>query len=141
MIVKDIWLDKDFEEMGWHDCRIYSISFPDEEFRFSLNIDYIFKWEKVKEELKGFWVSPCVLKFESVSDFNMSIQSDQSLMLFISNITRKNKRKTPNTHLIEWDYEIECDKGNICFSATGFEQRVKREPMFSITQDLGQFIG
>lgn len=28
MKVKEIWTEKDFEDMGWHDSHVHAISFP-----------------------------------------------------------------------------------------------------------------
>ncbi|MDV4012483.1 hypothetical protein BAY06_08330 [Elizabethkingia anophelis] len=44
MIVKDIWTDMDFEQMGWHDNYIHAIVFPNENQKLVLDMDYIFKW-------------------------------------------------------------------------------------------------
>lgn len=71
MDVKPIWTDADFEEMGWHDGRLYGIIISDEDFSLTLDIDYIFKWENSSEEITGFWVSPCDLVFENVSGFKV----------------------------------------------------------------------
>ena len=38
--------DEDFAPLGWHDCRVYRISIPDEDSYLGLDIDYIFNFEK-----------------------------------------------------------------------------------------------
>ncbi len=137
MDVKSLWSDQDFQYMGWHDSRIYSLMLPDEDFRISLDIDYIFKWERSGEK-QGFLVSPCNLEFINVSSFKVDIDYNDSMLIFISEIKRFNERLTPNGKLTHWDFEIECDCGSIYFSATGFEQKVRSQPILSKTQDLNK---
>ena len=136
--VKEVWRDDDFDEMGWHDSRLYELSFPDEEFQIKFDIDYIFKWEKSSGSITGFWVSPCDLIFENVANFCVDIDFKNNTLIFISEIKRTNKRSTPNGRLVEWDYEMECDNGLIRFSSTGFKQRIRKQPILSESQDLGK---
>ena len=60
---KFLWTDHDFENMDWHDCKLFAISFGDN-FQLLLDIDYIFKWVQTGKTFK-FWVSPCTLVFEN----------------------------------------------------------------------------
>ena len=121
--------------MGWHDCRIYSVALPDEDFCLKLDIDYIFRWEEQSDNRYSFWVSPCDLVFQNVSEFSVSLNYGNNMLLFISDL---NQWLSPNGKMTEWDYEIECDQGTIAFSATGFEQVVRSQPKASETQDLGR---
>lgn len=136
MNVRECWSDSDFSDMGWHDSRLYVVALPNEEFKLALNIDYIFKWEKLPDSATEFWVSPCDLIFNNVSNFKMDVDFKDTNLLFISDIKRTNKKLTPNKKFTDWDYEIECDNGVISFSATGFEQRVRKQPVLSASQDL-----
>lgn len=136
MKVREIWSDSDFADMGWNDNRVYSIVIPDEDFKLSLDIDYIFKWEKDRDTYSGFWVSPCNLTFFNVSGFKSEIDYKDRNLLFISEIKRSNERLAPNKKFMVWDYEIECDNGLISFSATGFEQVVRTQPVLSESLDL-----
>lgn len=138
MDVKAIWTDSDFEAMGWHDCRLYGLVVPDEDFNLSFDIDYIFKWEKSSDETTGFWVSPCDLVFENVSNFKVEMEFKDSLLLFVGNVNRGNRRLSPNGQLTVWDYEIECDNGVLSFSATGFNQHIRKQPILSASQDLNK---
>lgn len=136
MKVRELWSDSDFPDMGWHDSRLYSLSIPDEKFRLTLDVDYIFKWEKSSNSVTGFWVSPCDLIFLNVSNFGIEVDLKNTNLLFISDIKRSNERLTPNGKFTEWSYEIECDNGSIYFSSTGYEQRIRKQPILSETQDL-----
>lgn len=136
--VKDVWTEADYAEMSWHDSRIYSISLPNEKFSFSMSIDYIFKWEWQEQKLLGFWVSPCILTFNSVSNFRIDLSYGNNMLLFIDNIIRMDTRPTPNGKLNTSDYRIECDNGDLSFSAIGFAQNVLKPPIFTDDQDLGR---
>ncbi|ANL27284.1 hypothetical protein AMC90_CH01425 [Rhizobium phaseoli] len=136
MIEKEIWTAEDFDAMGWHDCRLYSVSLPNENFEFRIDIDYIFKWERQGDLFTGFWVSECDLTFHHVSDFKIAIEPENTIPTIISDIMRENARPTHSGELSLWDYEIRLDKGVISFSATGFTQKLRSQPVFSDTQDL-----
>ncbi|WP_196138288.1 hypothetical protein [Aliikangiella sp. G2MR2-5] len=135
--IKETWSDSDFENMGWHDCRLYDLAFPDENFELKLDIDYIFEWLKDnKGDVSGFLVSPCELVFENVSAFKVDVDFNDSMFLFIENIMRFNERLTPNKKMTMWDFKIECEHGYISFSATGFKQKIMKPPVRSETQDI-----
>ncbi len=136
MKVPEIYSDTAFNEMGWHDNRVYSIGVPTEDNKFTLDIDYIFEWSKEGDEHSGCWISPCELIFKGVHDLKINIDFKQYVFLFISTIIRTNKRLSPNGTVVIWDYKIELDNGVIELSATGFEQIVKKQPVFSEFQDL-----
>ncbi|EJZ23061.1 hypothetical protein NE852_07200 [Rhizobium sp. Pop5] len=136
MTEKEIWTDEDFDVMGWHDCRLYSISLPNENFEFKIDIDYIFRWERRDDLFLGFWISECDLIFHDISDLQVAIEPENTIPTTISDITRKNMRPTPSGGLFVWDYRIELDKGAICFSAAGFTQKLRSQPKFPQSQDL-----
>jgi len=135
MDVKEIWTDSEFDDLGWHDCRLYRMQFPDENFRLSFDIDYIFKWEKVSEHFK-FWVAPCDLMFSDVSGLKINVDYKDSMLMFISEVKRSNPRLSPNGKVTIWDFLIECDNGQIIFSSTGFRQTIRSQPVLSESQDL-----
>jgi len=43
---KTHWTEQDFDLMGWHDSKIYSINFDMDNHRIIFDIDYIFDWIK-----------------------------------------------------------------------------------------------
>lgn len=135
--VKKKWTNKDFLEMGWHDCRVYALRLLDESFSLTLDIDYIFGWIE-EEGFFKFHVSPCTLKFFHVSNIRMNFEYGDNLLCFISDITRKNERFAPSGKIVEFDYKIECDIGYLEFTSTGFEQDVMEDPRLIDTQDLSR---
>lgn len=137
MQVKDIWTDVDFEEMGWHDSYIYNISFPDENQKLILDIDYIFKW--VLDEtsnLYNFWVSPAKLTFLDVLDLRIDLDFQNTVGLDIQDINRSNPRLYPNGKDIKWDYLILTDNGSISFESSGYIQNIIKQPILSTSQIL-----
>ena len=81
-------------------------------------------------------MSECALTFRNVSDFKIAIEPENTILTIISDITRKNMRATSSGKLFLWDYKVELDKGTICFSATGFTQKLRSQPILSEPQDL-----
>ncbi|MBQ4804095.1 hypothetical protein J8L88_14630 [Aquimarina sp. MMG015] len=136
MEIKDKWTDADFDIMGWHDSRLYQIKFPDENYNFTLFLDYIFKWEKQNDETFKFLVSPCELKFENISNFKMSLSFENFLEIFIVEIRREKLGLTPNKKMMEWKYIIETDRGDIEFESTGFKMNLISQPILSDYQSL-----
>jgi len=138
MQVKDRWTDADFGQMGWHDCRIYSITLPDEDFSVRLDIDYLFHWQEQPNKQYKFWVSPCDLRFLNVSGFSASLDYGNSTLLFISDLKRRNPRLSTNGETTVWEYEIDCNLGTIALAAISFEQVGRSQLKASETQDLGR---
>lgn len=135
MKVKEIWTDSDFEDMGWHDSRLYSVKFPDDELELKLDIDYIFKWEEVKGEKFKFWIAPCDLIFSEVLSLKLEIDFSYSTGIDILSIRREQKEQSPNGTSI-WSYVIETDRGLISFETVGFKQKVRLQPILSESQNL-----
>ena len=137
MQVKDIWTDVDFEEMGWHDSYIYNISFPDENQKLILDIDYIFKWVlDEKSNLYNFWVSPSKLIFLDVLHLRIDLDFQNTVGLDIQDINRSNPQLYPNGKDIKWDYLILTDNGSISFESSGYIQNIIKQPILSTSQIL-----
>ena len=134
MKVKMKWTDSNFEEMGWHDSRLYSIAFPRENLVLSLNIDYIFKWVEREDEAYNFWVAPCLLKFHNVLNLKIDIDFSNSVGIDIQLMKRIDKGVLSNGKMRIWEYFIDTDKGNISFLSTGFVQDVLDDPILSESQ-------
>lgn len=138
MDYRDIWTEADFVDMGWHDVVLYSMSFPQADYAIRFDIDYIFKWHWEREALSGWDVAPCTLQFNNVSDLRVSLSWQMQGDTSIQNITRNNSRPSPNGKFMLWDYQIELDAGDLRFTATGFTQATRRQPIFSTSQFLGR---
>ena len=131
------WSDSDFDQMSWHDCRLYGLKLLNEAFEMSLDIDYILEWIPVNNMFR-FSVSPCLIMFANVSDVRINLLYRKELLCFVSEIERSNKRLSPNRKVEVWDYRIVCDVGNISFTSTGFQQKAISTPKLMETQDLNR---
>jgi hypothetical protein len=140
MKVKEKWTNNDFDEMGWHDSRLYKIKFPDDEFNFTIYLDYIFKWEKGNDGFFKFWVSPCEMIFKNVFNLDMNISFKKSINIDIDNIKRDKAGLTPNGKMTNWNFLIETDKGFIELMGTDFEMNVISQPVFINSQDISDSI-
>jgi hypothetical protein len=136
---KLIWDENDFEQMGWHDSKVYAIAFEGEKFELALDIDYILKWlnPSDKESNYKFWVAPATLVFSNVYNLNI-IQ--QSLGLEIQDVYRENPVKPKNEIHIEgkteYDWTIETTSGKITFKAAGYKQYFRKPPALLDSQKI-----
>jgi hypothetical protein len=135
---KSLWTNHDFENMSWHDCKLFAISFGDN-FQLLFDIDYIFKWVQTGETFK-FWVSPCTLVFENVYD--LEIQMDRiSAGIDIDEINRDNSQRPRNADFVkvdtEFDWTIDTQQGSLYFKSIGYKQYVRQIPKLV----RGQYFG
>lgn len=136
---KRTWDERDFEQMDWHDSRIYAFEFKAESFEFALDIDYILQWVRPNDDETSFkfWVAPATLVFRNIWNLNMEIGS---LDLEIQDLQRSNPRPPKNVNYIkeslEYDWLIETNSGEISFTAVGYKQYFRKEPFFSNLQSI-----
>lgn len=132
---KQIWTEKDFDQMGWHDARIYGFVFyPTDEYRTDLifDIDYILEWVNPvpPEEYFSFWVSPCTLKFENIYDLQIEIDQYGNDLPAIEDV----ELVSVENEIYQWN--IELSEGYISFKSSGFKQFVRKKPVFTRRQFL-----
>lgn len=134
---KNIWTHADYEEMGWHDAHIYGMVFQKSEEAFTgdflLDIDYIFKWvhPNPPDKLFTFWVAPCTLIFKECYDLRINLDTqtygvdllEVSDLLLTNTITQKND-------VFEYDWTIDLHVGQITLKSSGFEQFVRKHPIY-----------
>ena len=131
---------KNFEKIGWHDCKIYGLAFDDLSFNLYLDIDYISEWIEPSKEDEGykFRVAPATLNFHNV--WNISFDIETNLSLEIDNITRNNPHSPKNKEIypnaIEYDWLIELQQGEISFKSIGFDLHLREQPIKMQMQTL-----
>ena len=136
-----IWTEDNFENMGWHDCRIYAIAFSPDTFEVLLDIDYIFQWIHPEPEEKSFkfWVSPATLVFQNV--YNVEFDVLTTTGLEIDHIRREQPRAPRNAayieHEIEWLWTLDCQQGDIRLWSVGYQQYIRATPRLDEAQKLG----
>lgn len=141
---KWVWTEDDFEQMGWHDARIYAFAFVPEEFEFVLDIDYILEWvdPAAGETYFKFWVAPATLVFENVHELVINLEPDGSYNdIGIQDLSRDEPQSPLNAeHImrdVEWRWLFDCLAGEISLRSIGYKQYFRREPTFGISQELG----
>jgi hypothetical protein len=141
MNLKSNWSEKDYEQMGWHDTKIYAIYFDDENFRLLFDIDYLMEWipEEGSSKYFQFLISPSTLIFRNVWDVNINL--DYALDIVIEDVKMGNPTQAKNissiVDTIEYDWDIITSNGSISFKSTGFNQIAKIEPIISKSQRIG----
>ena len=132
ILEKLVWTEEDFEKMGWHDCKVYAMAFPDDEkFELAFDIDYIVKWVNLKEDNTyiKFWVAPATLVFKNVYEININLYT---VDFQIQDINRENPIKPKNKDhikdILEYDWRIETTNGEITFKSVGYTQFIRQKP-------------
>lgn len=114
--------------MGWHDNRIYQINVTED---LTLDIDYIFQWNK--PELEGlpftFWVAPATLVFKKIQSLTFALDTAFEEAVEIENIERENSGNG-----IQWT--ITTHQGNFQFSSDGYKQFIRQEPFLQFGQTI-----
>ena len=138
--IKTVWTEKDFDQMGWHDNKIYAITFNVNNSEISLDIDYILQWinpEKGETDFK-FKVAPSTLVFRNI--YNLKIDFPILDNLFIEDIYRNNPSKPKNAkHIkeqIEYEWTIETGGGDLIFNSVGFKQVLRKSPILINKQNI-----
>ena len=137
ILKKNVFTEADFDQMTWHDCPIYGISFTDDN-RLLIDIDYIFEWVlQPNKRYWKFWIAPCTLVFENV--YKVALETDHTNVI-IDNVIKDNPQVPKNadclTKKIEYDWLIETTVGEISFVSVGFNQYVRMSPVLQNNQKL-----
>lgn len=140
---KFIWTQDDFEQMGWHDCSIYGLTFLPVAEKGTTNllfdIDYIFKWINPTKPGQpfSFLVSPCTLVFKDTFALTINVdrQGDTTDMLEIADLYLVDKVEQEKSHWI-YEWNIDLQEGYIKFKSSGFDQIVRQKPIHTDGQFL-----
>jgi hypothetical protein len=139
---KQDFTTKDFENIVWHDCKIYGLAFDDSTYNFYLDIDFICEWIEPTDENKSykFKVAPATLNFHNVWDISFDMETNLSLE--IDTITMNNPHSPKNKEILpkdilEYDWIIELQQGEISFKSIGFDMHLRELPTLKQAQTLG----
>lgn len=136
---KWVWTDADYEQMGWHDCRIRAFAFLGDELQLMLDIDYIFEWVQLPDSVYfQFWVAPATLIFENVYDIEIDIHTDDELE--IADLLREDPLRPRNADYVqreqEWKWIFDCQRGEISLRSIGYAQYIRSAPRLVARQYL-----
>jgi len=141
---KWVWTEADFDQMGWHDARIYALAFPDDTFEFLLDIDYILQWidPGPSETYYKFWLVPATLVFHNVHDLQIDLEPFAGLE--IQDVTREDPQRPKNAEYVgrdtEWRWTIETHEGAISLNAVGYTQYLRKKPIYCQQSSLDLYV-
>jgi hypothetical protein len=133
-LTKSLWTEDDFEEMGWHDARLYAFTVLPESFELVMDLDYITKWvHPVPPETHfSFWVAPATLVLCDVQNISAGIE-----MTILSDVEILDVKRGPVVTGSGWRWVLELSCGEIALDASGYTQYFRQEPIFTRQQQLG----
>jgi hypothetical protein len=139
--MKSTWTNDDIDNMGFHDCRLYSVSFPGDTLKLKMDIDYIFDWILNNDRHKydntySFMVAPCILVFDDVIDLKINLDFKNNVGIDILSLEQTYIKST--NKIKSYKYEIETDLGDIEFVSSGFTMQVCQPPILSEGQNLNR---
>lgn len=138
---KNLWNDEDFDNMNWHDCKVYGIGFDDDKYKLIFDIDYILDWVKSEKDniYFKFWVAPSTLVFENVYELNidLSIFNGFEICKVCRSEPMEPRNKEYINRNIEWSWHISSNQGDITFKSVGYTQFIRRKPILTDDQSLG----
>jgi hypothetical protein len=122
------WTDADFASMSWHDNHVYAFRIEEGEWgsgKLILDIDYIEEWLPNEKSFR-FRIVPARLIFREVTNLRLSLDygAVSAGMCPFSIHEIKRTKEAPS-----WTIEINWPKGEISFTASGFEQVAAGEPV------------
>ena len=128
-----------FEEMDFHDVRIYGIKFIKEKFKISFDIDYILEWylNDVTKIYDKYLVASADLIFHNYFDLKIDIFQTQTFDLLIDNIEKEIGIESKTTSINMDKYCISLNCGTIKFLASDIELSLRSNPIISSFQELG----
>ncbi len=143
---KWLWTEADFEQMGWHDAHVYGFAAAFETKELIFDLDYIFLWVEpiAPARAYSFWVAPCTLVFENVSDVHINVSYDywnewqgQGYQMGapdkIQHIYRE-QEKVSSEGIKSWKYTL--SGLDIELRASGYKQYVRSQPVYGGQQRI-----
>jgi hypothetical protein len=134
------WNESQFEAMSWHDNHVHGLRIREGAHgcgELDLDLDYILEWLGPTESSFAWSVAPATLTFLDVFDLRIEIDyaaATAGITPFsISDITRETTGEGARSN---WKIELNWPKGALTFSASGFRQMLRAEPIVSQTQGL-----
>jgi hypothetical protein len=135
------WTTADFDEMSWHDCRVYAFRLhepgdfgaADVEF----DIDFIVEWLCHSDRPWEFRVAPATLTFHDV--FGLRVELDYAAPgagmtpFSLAGVERQAAMDATTS----WRMVVNWPSGLITFQSPGFTQVLRREPILTGSQRLG----
>jgi hypothetical protein len=125
---------------SFHDCHAHGLRWRRDQFRFTVELQYILQWIPPKDGTAEYRFSICEAQvvFHGVSDLKVAMDwSRAGLDAEIAEISVLESRSTPNGST-ERHFEISFAnlEGSISLWSTGYHISLLNEPVISTTQTL-----
>ena len=140
VVEKWVWTENDFEEMGWHDCQVHAIAFDPDAAELLFDLDYILKWvnPQLSEKHYSFWSAPATLVFSDIASLKVNLEPFPAFEL--DGIFREKPEDSEavgnQTTSAAWLWTLNFFNGRITFNSAGFQQYIRKQPIFNTTQRL-----
>jgi hypothetical protein len=133
------WTEKEFDQMGWHDNHVHAFLIREGQNGSGdlvLDIDYILEWNcPTDQKHYQFLVAPATLTFESMSELKLQLDyatPTAGICPFsIDGIFREHKQYPNGYTLFSWRIPINWPTGEISFIASGYNQVLRADPVWS----------
>jgi hypothetical protein len=134
---KTVWTDEDFDQMGWHDAKLWSMLADDEAFEYALDLDYIFEWVHPGpgETYFRFWVAPVTMVFSMAHSVVIDIESHLG-SIEVADLHRGEPVPKASGEGSQREYRFECQEGEVRLMAEGYRMYVRRPPVLQHAQSL-----
>lgn len=106
--IKTVWTTADYAEMGWHDCRLRSVRFVDENFKFSIELDYPIR----SKNFENFF-APARMIFHDAFDIIVKLETNNMIGICILELTLRRAGRSPNGKVDMYQCTIDTDVGKI----------------------------
>lgn len=141
--------EAEFDGLCWHDCHIWGLSFRsgdpasgDWTSELALDIDYICEWCCADEHAR-FRVAPALLTFHGVASLIIDVRWEDDCLAYPLSIAQISRQPRDAPTLVmgqsDWCWQIDLnwpEGGKIAFSAAGFTQSLRCEPIATDQQYL-----
>jgi hypothetical protein len=135
------WTEKDFDELGWHDCHVHGFFVAETEHgraNLTLDIDFITAWEKGEGNSLCFRVAPATLVFFDIHELSVEISYRWYAITPFSISGIERELQVNQAGFREWLYRlpVNCPTGQIAFRGDRFVQTLRAEAVRSDSQCL-----
>jgi len=89
--IKTVWTTADYVDMGWHDSRLHSVRFLDENFKFSIDLDYPIR----SKNFENFF-APARIIFHDAFDIIIKLETNNMIGIYIRELTLRIAGRSPD---------------------------------------------
>jgi hypothetical protein len=140
---KSVWTEADYAEMSWHDNHVHGLAIHAGQYgsgELELDIDYILEWLPPEDGRYRFRLAPATLRFRDVTDLRIAldyVNPTAAITPFSISAIGREERIYPNGHkTFQWSVGVNWPEGGISFSASGYTQTIRGEPIVTTEQFL-----